>query len=178
MEVRKGYVAVGIVHKIYDQHRYDAYHLFGEKVHETAGPYENIKTNGLQFFSNIGAARKAARSITHNPGMVSSRLAEIQLGIYDRNEVSDMLVFDNDPKKRSLIVIVYLQNDLVTLVGRIVEGKPTCCAQPGAYLADNGCMPFLNLRDTSDAYMQHSRQNQSPATIAEFDFKMLKEKYS
>jgi len=141
--------------------------LFGEKVGQSMGEYENLTTNGLTVYKNKDKAKKGKEELSKREEIISVRLARLQMDIFGGDELCDIL------DTESLVVVMSNDESGDALLGPFVEGIPILGRLPGAYICDTNFKTFDSLEKAIYLGTEVNRQAKSYAYIATFQLDFL-----
>jgi len=141
--------------------------LFGEKVGQSSGEYENLTSNDLTVYGNKEKAEEGKEDLVKREDFSSVRLARLQMDVFDTDELDDIV------DTESLVVVMSNDESGDTLLGPFVEGIPIVGRLPGAYICDTDFKTFDSLERAVYLGTEVNRQAESKAYIATFQLDFL-----
>ena len=153
--------------------------LFGRKIDDSNGNYNNIEGNGLIPYNRRQEAIEAGKEFAgKRKDLIEVNLGDLEMSIAENEE--ELSFFR---RKSELIVVMKNTSLPITeerLLGPVVEGKLSFCHIPGAFLADTDFTTYTREKGEKSPFerayylgTEINRQAQSAATIAKFSLKRL-----
>lgn len=150
--------------------------LFGKEVNNGGKRYENLRSNGLVPYVTLDEAVDGTEKLCERREFGSLSLARLRMKIASKKSEFKLL------KKSKSIAVVQLERLGETwdsgvvglsLLGPIVEGKPTQRPLPGAYLTQNGFVTFDSLEKALNLGREVNRQGDSAFWLADFHLEFV-----
>ncbi len=143
--------------------------LYGPS-NKTSQIYDNFETSDLDTFDKREEARELQRTLKEDPPSDLKRVTICKIDLEIAQSVKEF------EKLKVPIVVIRDESDSITphwrrLCGPVVAGKYDLLPIPGAYLSDNGYVPFTGekaFENARDLVFQLNRQGDTPATIASY----------
>lgn len=153
--------------------------LFGKGIRNGGSYYENLTSNGLVPYNTLGGASEGMKELSERREFSKISLARLRMKIAD-----DAGEFMGLRRSKSVVVIKLERegeswdSKVVgwSLLGPLVEGKPTLRPIPGARLTQNGFVTFDSLDKALELGREINRQGDSAIWLADFRMKFVRRK--
>ncbi|MCH7730773.1 hypothetical protein IID21_04650 [Patescibacteria group bacterium] len=140
--------------------------LYGRSVQVEGQTFEALKINGLIPFDTLENAKAAQEEISSKmPSFSKVEIAKIKLSIVENSQELNLL-----EGREGFIVLMERDYGDWELIGEYVEGRWPRGSIPGTPLQMNGLQPFSNMAEAVETAKEATRQGDTYATIAYFEY--------